>query len=306
MLVLDLGLFHRVAKDVTITEAVAWTIFWVALALIFNVGIYYIYANNWMGIGDQPGFELSGEKAALQFFTGYLIEKSLSLDNVFVIALIFTYFKVPLRYHHRVLFWGILGAIILRGIMITLGVALIRSFNWIVYVFGVFLIYTAVKILVSRADNIDPEQNPAIKLAKRFFPVSPKMEGENFFTTQHGVKRITPLFLALVLVESSDVLFAVDSIPAILAITSDPFLVYTSNIFAILGLRSLYFVLAGIMEKFQYLKTSLSFVLVFIGVKMLLTHHYPIPTQVSLAIIAGILLAGIMASLLGDRVIRKE
>ncbi len=301
MLALDLGIFHRTPKDVSISQALGWTLFWVSLALIFNVGIFFIYDSHWMEIGNQPGFELSGDNAALQFFTGYLIEKSLSLDNVFVIALIFSYFKVPLRYQHRVLFWGILGAIVLRGIMISVGIALIHRFNWIVYVFGIFLIYTAVKMLVSRAENLDPEQDPAIKLVKRFFPVSPNFNGENFFAALHGKKAMTPLFLALVLVESSDVLFAVDSIPAILAITSDPFLVYTSNIFAILGLRSLYFVLAGIMKKFQYLKTSLSFILVFIGVKMLLTHYYPIPTQVSLSIIAGILLVGILASLWGDR-----
>lgn len=301
MLILDLGVFHREPKDVSITEALGWTLFWVSLALMFNVGIYFIYKEHWMGIGNQPGLELSADKAALQFFTGYLIEKSLSLDNVFVIALIFSYFKVPLRYQHRVLFWGILGAIVLRGIMISVGIVLIRSFNWIVYVFGIFLIYTAVKMLVSQTGNLAPEQNPAVKLAKHFFPVSHNYNGENFFTSQHGEKAMTPLFLALVLVESSDILFAVDSIPAILAITSDPFLVYTSNIFAILGLRSLYFVLAGIMRKFQYLKTSLSFILVFIGIKMLLTHHYPIPTQVSLSIIAGILLVGILASVLSNR-----
>ncbi len=301
LLALDLGAFNRNARAVGIKEAFAWTALWVALALVFNVAIYFIYEHHWLGIGYESGSPIGGRRAALEFFTGYVVEKSLSLDNIFVIALIFSYFKIPGAYQHRVLYWGILGALALRGLMIAAGAALIRSFDWVVYVFGAFLIVTAVKLLIVRHDNLEPDRNPLVLLARRLYPVSPGLDGERFFTTVDGRRAITPLFLVLLLVESSDVLFAVDSIPAIFAITREPFLVFTSNIFAILGLRSLYFALAGVLDRFRYLKMSLVFLLAFVGVKMILSHHHPIPTQVSLAVIAGILLVGALGSVRAAR-----
>jgi len=299
MLALDLGVFNREAHVIKIREATAWTALWVALALAFNVGVYYLYEHHWLGIGSEIGHELDGRTAALQFFTGYVIEKSLSLDNIFVIALIFTYFGVPAIHQHRVLYWGILGALVMRGVMILGGAALIRRFDWIVYVFGVLLILTAVKMLIARHDNLDPGRNPLIRIAKRFYSVTDGFRGPHFFARVDGRWAITPLFLALLIVESTDLLFAIDSIPAIFAITRDPFIVFTSNVFAILGLRSLYFALAGMLDKFRYLKTSLVFVLAFVGVKMLLAHHYPIPTPVSLAIVLGTLSVGVLASVVG-------
>jgi tellurite resistance protein TerC len=297
LLALDLGVFNRTAHVVSTGEAFGWTALWVALALLFNVGIYYIYDQHWLGVGLDIGHPLGGSQAALQFFTGYLIEKSLSLDNIFVIALIFTYFGVPLRHQHRLLFWGILGALVLRGVMIVAGVALINRFSWMVYVFGGLLILTAVKMLVARHDNLEPDRNPLVRLARRVYPVSAELEDGRFFTRTGGRRAVTPMLLALLVIESTDVLFAVDSIPAIFAVTRDPFIVFTSNIFAILGLRSLYFVLASAMQHFRYLKMSLVFILAFVGVKMILAHHHPIPTAVSLAVIAGILVVGVLASI---------
>jgi tellurite resistance protein TerC len=301
LLALDLCILHRHAHVIGVREALTWTVFWIALALVFNVFVYFAYEHHWCGIGREVGLELSGRKAALQFFTGYVIEKSLSLDNIFVIALIFAYFGVPAVYQHRVLFWGILGALVMRGIMIAAGAVLIRRFDWIVYVFGGLLLITAVKMLIARHDNLEPEKNPLVRLARRLYPVSEDYVEGRFFVRLDGQRAITPLFLVLLLVESTDVLFAVDSIPAIFAITHDPFLVFTSNVFAILGLRSLYFALAGVMHRFRYLKASLVFVLAFVGVKMILSHHHAIPTAVSLAIIAGILLVGIVASTVASR-----
>jgi tellurite resistance protein TerC len=268
---------------------------------VFNVFVYFLYAKNWFGWTHIHSHQLTGSQAAIQFFTGYVIEKSLSLDNIFVIAMIFAYFRVPLAEQHRVLFWGILGAVVLRGVMIAMGAALIERFDWIIYVFGALLILSAVKMLVIRHDNLDPGKNPLVRLTRRLYPVSHDFDGSRFFTTMGDRRAVTPLFLALVLVESSDVIFAVDSIPAIFAITRDPFLVFTSNVFAILGLRSLYFALAGMMEKFRYLKMSLVFLLAYVGVKMMLAHHYPIPNPVSLAIIGGILSVGVLASLWVNR-----
>ena len=297
VLAVDLGVFHRRSHVVSVKEAAVWTMAWVTLALLFNVAVYFLYEHDVFGIGETFGGEMRGKQASLQFFTGYVIEKSLSLDNIFVIALIFTYFGVRAEYQHRVLFWGILGALALRGIMIAVGTALIHRFSWITYAFGVLLIATAVKMLVARHDNLEPDRNPLVRLARKMYPVSADFEGQRFFTRVDGKRAITPLFLVLLVVESSDVLFAVDSIPAIFSVTHDPFLVFTSNVFAILGLRSLYFVLAGIMDRFRYLKMSLVFLLAYVGAKMLLANHYPIPTLASLGIIGSILSVGILASI---------
>lgn len=267
-------------------------------SLAFNVFIYFLYDQNWLGWTNIAAHQLSGQQAAIQFFTGYIVEKSLSIDNIFVIAMIFSFFRVPLEEQHRVLFWGIMGAVVLRGAMILAGVGLIDQFEWIIYVFGVVLIASAIKMLIIRHDSIDPEKNLVVRLARKLYPFTSHYEGGRFFTLLDGRKAGTPLLLALILVETTDVMFAVDSIPAILAITRDPFLVFTSNVFAILGLRSLYFALAGMMDRFRYLKMSLVFLLAYIGVKMLLSHYYPIPNLVSLAFIGGILAVGIVASLI--------
>jgi tellurite resistance protein TerC len=295
-LALDLGVFHRRPHAISIKEALAWTAFWVALALVFNGFVYLLYENHWLDFGTSLRQELEGGEAALKFFTGYLVEKSLSVDNIFVIAMIFGYFGVPLQYQHRVLFWGILGALVLRGVMIVAGTALIAKLSWMTYIFGGFLLLTAGKLLVTRHDNLLPERNLLVRWARKMYPVSNDFEGNRFFTVVDGKRAITPLFLALLVVESSDVVFAVDSIPAIIAITRDSFIVFTSNVFAILGLRSLYFAVAGMMARFRFLKMSLVFLLAFIGVKMLLVHHHPIPTVVSLAVIVGILGVGVIAS----------
>lgn len=294
---LDLGVFHRKPHVVGLREALGWTAVWVTLSLIFNVGVYYLYELNPAG-WDIDTNQLTGQEAALQYFTGYLVEKSLSIDNIFVIAMVFAHFKVPAIEQHRVLFWGILGAIVLRGAMILVGVAVIERFDWIVYVLGALLLFSAASMLVADHDDIHPESNVVIRMVRKLYPVTTEFHGGRFFVKLDGVRTATPLFLALVLVETSDVMFAIDSIPAIFAITRDPFIVFTSNIFAILGLRSMFFVLAGLMDKFHYLKLSLVFLLAFIGVKMMLVHHYPIPNWVSLAVIAGILSIGILASLL--------
>jgi tellurite resistance protein TerC len=301
-LALDLGVFHRNPRVVSTSEALLWTAAWVVVALCFNGLVYFIYQQHWLGMGLSAGQESSGRHAALVFLTGYLIEKSLSLDNIFIIALIFSYFRVPLRLQHRVLFWGVIGAVVMRAAMIGAGAALIARFSWTIYLFGGFLLFTAAKMLVARQDNIDPERNLLVRVARRLFPVSGSVEdGRLIVRGADGRRAVTPLFLVLVLVESSDVLFAVDSVPAIFAVTRDPFLVFTSNVFAILGLRSLYFALAAILERFRYLKTSLVFLLAFVGVKMLLSHHHPLPTVVSLAVIIGILAVGVIASLLDHR-----
>lgn len=283
MLAVDLGVFHRKSHEVTFKESMAWTCIWVFLALVFNLGIWHY----------------SGPSKALEFFTGYLIEKSLSVDNVFVFALLFSYFAVPPKYQHKVLFWGILGALVMRATMIGVGAALISRFTWIIYLFGAFLILTGIKMVVKKEEEIHPENNPVVKWFKKFMPVTKDYHGDKFFVTENGVRSATPLFITLLLVEVSDVIFAVDSIPAIFAVTTDPFIVYTSNVFAILGLRSLYFVLAGVMNKFHYLKMGLGVVLTFIGVKMMLAHTaYKIDTLVSLGVVVLVLAASVILSLL--------
>jgi tellurite resistance protein TerC len=285
MLALDLGVFHRQAHDVSIKEASVWSVVWVTLALAFNVGLYF-----WRG----------GE-VALQFFTGYVIEKSLSVDNIFVFVLIFTYFAVPPAYQHRVLFYGILGALVMRGIMIAVGAALIKEFHGVIYLFGGFLIFTGIRMALQRHEEIHPERNPLVRLFRRLMPVTDEYHGQRFFVRQAGVLAATPLFITLLMVEFTDLVFAVDSIPAIFAVTDDPFIVYTSNVFAILGLRSLYFVLRGAVDKFYYLKLSLSAVLTFVGIKMVLSDVYKIPIALSLLVIAALLGLGIVASVVRAR-----
>lgn len=283
MLALDLGVFHRTAHVVSFKESITWTIVWVALALMFNAGVWH-YA------GPQKG---------LEFLTGYLIEKSLSVDNVFVFALLFSYFAVPPLYQHKVLFWGVLGALVMRAVMIGVGAALIAKFTWVIYVFGAFLILTGIKMVVKREEEIHPERNPVVRWFKRLMPVTAEYRQDKFFVMENGRRAATPLFVVLLLVEVSDLIFAVDSIPAIFAVTTDSFIVYTSNVFAILGLRSLYFALAGILGKFHYLKIGLGVVLAFVGVKMLLAHTaYKIDTVVSLGVIVVILAIAVLASLL--------
>ena len=286
MLAIDLGVFHRKAHEVSIREAATWSAVWVALALTFTYGVY----------------RFMGTQAGLEFLTGYLIEKALSVDNIFVFVLVFSYLDVPLRYQHRVLFWGILGALVMRGAMIAAGAALIAEFHWIIYLFGAFLVFTGVRMAKHSGPAIDAEANPVIRLVRRFIPVTNANHGQKFFVRENvggRMRRVaTPLFVALVLVETTDLIFAVDSIPAIFAITTDPFLVYTSNVFAILGLRALYFLLAGVIHRFHYLKLGLSLVLIFVGAKMLLTDVYKLPIGLSLGVIALVLTIAVIASVM--------
>lgn len=302
LLALDLGVFNRKVHVIEIREALGWSAFWIFLGISFSLVVYFIYEHHWLDVATSyAADEAAGKKALVEYITGYVIEKSLSLDNIFVIALIFEYFKIPLLYQHRVLFWGIIGALILRGMMISAGAVMITNFEWTVYVFGAFLIFTAIKMLVSDDEKIEPEKNPVYKIVRKIYALSDKVEGMHFFTSLNGRKAVTPLFIALIIVESSDVLFAVDSIPAIFAVTKEPFIVFTSNIFAILGLRSLYFALAAMIRKFKFLKFSLVFILAYVGVKMLLSHIYPIPSWVSLIFIAATLLIGIAASVVSGK-----
>jgi len=280
MLAIDLGIFHRKSHEVTVREALTWTSVWITLAMFFNLFVYYYFDN----------------ETALEFFTGYLIEKSLSVDNIFVIILIFSYFKVPSAYQHKVLFWGILGALVMRVIFILTGVELIHRFHWLIYVFGGFLVYTGIRMLTAGDLKIDPEKNPLLKLARRIIPITPSFEGDNFFVKKDHKTWATPLFLVVILIETTDLIFAVDSIPAILAISDDSFIVYTSNVFAILGLRSLYFALAGIEKYFIYLKYGLSAILVFVGVKMCIADLFKIPIEVSLIVIGFILMIAMVSS----------
>lgn len=302
MVLLDLGVLHRDEHVITIREALGWTAVWVALALVFNVFVYYLYDRNWLGWTDSPDHDLTGKEAAIQFFTGYIIEKSLSVDNIFVIAMIFAFFKVPVNLQHRVLFWGIMGAVILRGIMIGIGAALVKQFDWVMYLFGALLIYSAIKMLLAKEEDFHPDRNLFVRVARKMFKVTSDYHGHHFFVNINGFRTATPLFLSLLLVESCDVMFAIDSIPAIFGITNDPFLVFTSNIFAILGLRSLFFAVAGLMDMFQYLKTSLVFLLTFVGVKMMIpkTSDYHISNGASLVVISTILAAGIVGSIIAN------
>lgn len=277
MLALDLGVFHKEDKIISVKEAFLWTGIWISVSLVFSIGIFFIY--------QYQNAALGAEKV-LEYLTAYVVEKSLSLDNIFVMAAIFSFFKVPKKYQHRVLFWGILGAIVLRGVFIFAGTALIVKFSWLMYVFGVLLIVSAIKMGISKEDHDeDLSKNFAVKIAKKFYRVTPSFHGHAFTVIIDGVRHITPLLLALIVIETSDVMFAVDSIPAVFSVTLDPFIVFTSNIMAILGLRSLYFALSAMLGKFVYLKYALVFILAFVGVKMIIVHYVHIPTLLSLSVI---------------------
>lgn len=336
MLALDLGIFHRRAHVVSIKEALTWSAVWILMGLSFSAFIYYGYNAHWFGLGNAPdavdGAINDGQTAMVKYLTGYIVEKSLSVDNIFVIVMIFGFFAIPALYQHRVLFWGILGALIMRGIMIAVGAKLIAEFHWILLVFGGFLIITGIKMLFLKTEAADLNQNAIVRLARRLFPITSRLHGEHFLVragsdasreselpgqdvesdasvekAKPGTWMLTPLALALIVVESTDLIFAVDSIPAIFAITADPFLVFTSNVFAILGLRSLYFALAGLMDKFRYLKISLAFVLIFVGVKMLAAEWLKDLLGKSfnfymMGIVVLILATGVAASLFTDRV----
>ena len=282
MLGLDLGVFHRRAHEVRVKEALLWTVVWISVALLFNVGVYFWF----------------GSERALEFLTGYLIEKALSVDNIFVFLVLFSYFAVPPAFQHRVLFWGIVGALVMRAVFILLGAALLQSFHWVIYIFGAFLIFTGVKLLLQRGSEVHPERNPLFRQFKRLIPSVGDYRGPRFTVVENGKRFATPLLLVLVAIEATDIVFAVDSIPAVFAVTRDPFIVYTSNIFAILGLRALYFVLAGVMGRFHYLKVGLALVLVFVGGKMTLTDIYRVPIAVSLVVIALLLAGSVVLSLL--------
>ncbi|HEY7213648.1 MAG TPA: TerC family protein [Thermoanaerobaculia bacterium] len=282
MLALDLGVFNRKEHRIGLREALFWSVVWTLVALAFNLWIYYRF-------GSQIG---------LEFLTGYIIERSLSFDNIFVFIVIFNYFAVPAEHQHRVLFWGILGALISRGVFIAMGTALLTRFDWLIFVFGGFLVYTGVKILIQKETEVHPERNPVLKLFQRFVPLTNRYRGKRFFVRDDGRLKATPLMLVLVVVEATDVVFAVDSIPAVFGVTRNAFIVFTSNIFAILGLRALYFLLAGLMHKFQYLSYGLGLVLIFVGAKMLLHDWFEIPIEISLAIVLGLLIAAIVISLL--------
>ena len=335
MLALDLGVFHRKAHVVSVTEALAWSAVWLAMGLSFAVLVYFAYEGKWLGMGTVAdavdGLANGGATAAEKYLTGYVVEKSLSVDNIFVISIVFSSFAVPPLYQHRVLFWGILGALAMRGVMIGLGAKLIAEYHWVLYIFAIFLILTAAKMLFLKAEYTDPNMNFVVRLTRRFFPVTARFHGEHFIVragapasyesevfgaavmpdevvdkARPGTLLLTPLALALVMVETTDVIFAVDSIPAIFAITGDPFLVFTSNVFAMLGLRSLYFALAGMVKKFRYLKVSLALVLMVVGVKMLLAESLKLAlgkhfNLYLLTVVLGILAAGVISSLMAER-----
>lgn len=335
MLGLDLGVFHRKAHVVSVKEALTWSAVWLSLGLAFSVFVYFAYDGKWFGLGTVAdvvdGVINDGRTATEKYLTGYVVEKSLSVDNIFVIAMLFSFFAVPQLYQHRVLFWGVLGALVLRGVMIGLGAQLIAAFHWILYVFAVFLIITAIKMLFLEPGHSDPNQNIVVRLTRRFFPVTARFHGQHFIVragapasqesevpgqsaeadevvekAAPGTLLLTPLALALIMVETTDVIFAVDSIPAIFAITGDPFLVFTSNVFAILGLRSLYFALAGMIKKFRYLKAALAVILLLVGIKMLSAEwlKQALGSKFNLYVllaVLGVLAVGVVASLISDR-----
>jgi tellurite resistance protein TerC len=282
MLAIDLGVFHKDDKPISVKEALIWSAIWIVVAGVFNVGV-------WIFMGEQKG---------LEFLTGYVIERSLSIDNIFVFILVFTYFAVLPRYQYKVLFWGIIGALVMRAALILLGTALVTSFSWVLYVFGALLVISGIRMAFQNDSEVHPDQNPVVRLFTRLMPVSKQYDNGNFLTRIDGKRLATPLLIVLIVVETTDLVFAFDSIPAIFAITTDPFIVYTSNVFAILGLRAMYFALAGVMDRFHYLKFGLSMVLVFIGAKMLLEEFIHIDTLVSLGVVALILTISVIVSLM--------
>lgn len=292
-IVLDLGVINRNPHEIKTKEAAFWTTIWVVVALGFSGVIYWLFKE---GLVENPT-HLTPNQALLKYITGYFIELSLSIDNVFVIAVIFSSFSIPKKYQHEVLFWGILGAIVFRALMIFFGVALINKFDWIIYVFGVFLLFTAYRMLVHKEEDFDPKKSAIFRLLKKFFPITYKMDGDKFFIRRMGIKAATPLFVALIVIELTDILFALDSIPAILAITSDPFIVFSSNILAILGLRSMYFLISRMLDKFRYINYSLVIILAFVGIKMLVSDFVEFHELLSLGIIAVSLIGGIIASI---------
>lgn len=293
LLALDLGVFHKENHKVSMKESLIWTSVWVAVALLFGLAVYWIYDVNWFDINSQgtaPG------KAMINYYTGYLIEESLSLDNIFVIALVFKYFKIEPRYQHNILFWGIIGAVVFRLIMILVGAAFVRNFEWATYVFGGILLYSGIKMIFEKDEDADFKENFAVRMLNKAFKIDWDIRDGRYFVIQNGKRVATAFFAALIVVEFSDIIFAVDSIPAIFSITTDPFIVFTSNIFAILGLRNLYFFLAGMMDKFHYMKYALIGVLLFVGIKMVIVHYIKIPTNISLIIILGFLVSGVLYS----------
>jgi tellurite resistance protein TerC len=294
LLALDLVVLHREARVMHVRQALGWTIVWICVAFAFSGIVYCLYEYDWLG-WVQTG---DGKEAWIQFVSGYLLEWSLSVDNIFVMALIFTYMKIPPALQYRVLFWGIVGAIILRGAMIALGASLVHTFDWIFYVFGAILLWSAARMLRAGDDEYDPGKSMFVRWARKVYPITERLDGERFFVRADGLSAATPLLVALLFIDFADVVFAVDSIPAIFAVTQDSFLVFTSNAVAILGLRSLYFAIAGMMKLFRYLKISLVFILSFVAIKLILMHHVTIPNSLSLLVIVGMLSVGILASIL--------
>ncbi len=290
LLAIDLGLFHKEAHAIGLREAIFWSILWVVVALLFNAGVFIV----------------AGSTKGVEFLTGYVIERALSFDNIFVFIVIFSYFGVPRAYQYKALIWGVLGALVTRLLFIIAGTALIAQFEWVLYIFGLILIVSGWKIMVQKGTEVHPERNIFIRVARKLFPVVPNYDSPRFFLRIDGKMFMTPLFLVLVTIETTDIMFAVDSIPAVFGVTRDPFIVYSSNVFAILGLRATYFLLAGIMETFHYLSYGLSAILIFIGTKMLLEHLYPIPTLVSLGVVVAMLTVAIIASLVRNRRIAKK
>jgi tellurite resistance protein TerC len=299
LLALDLGVFHKKNHKISMKESLVWTSIWVSIAMLFGIAIYWIYDVNWMGInklGTPAG------KAMLDYYTGYLIEESLSLDNIFVIALVFKFFKVELKYQHNILFWGIIGAVVFRLTMILVGSAFVRNFEYATYVFGAILVYSAIKMLLEKEDDHENfKESFPVRMLSKIFKIDWTIHDGRYFAREKGKRVVTYLFAALIVVEFSDIIFAVDSIPAIFSITTDPFIIFTSNIFAILGLRNLYFFLAGMLDKFHYMKFALIGVLFFVGFKMLIVHYYEIPTSISLLIILGLLATGVFYSIFSSR-----
>lgn len=303
LMAVDLGVFNKDAHVPSAKEALITTFGWISLALLFNIFIYYGYENHWFGMGTYAQEPNNGKEAALKYFTGYLLEEALSIDNLFVIALVFAQFRVPKKYQHRILFWGILGVLVFRGLLIGVGIWLVSYFDWLFYFFGALLLYSAWKMFKTDHEaEEDINDHGVVKFIRKFYPVSRTYDGGKFFTIENGKRAATPMFVALMVIETTDILFAFDSVPAVFSITTDPFLVFSSNIFAIMGLRSLYFVLANVIDKFEHLKLSLIGILFFIGIKMiLLPLGIHIPIGISLGAIVVMLAAGVIASIFVDR-----